>query len=212
MITFESVDLAYEGQRIFEGLSLEIPKGGKTVITGRSGRGKSSLFHLILGFTAPQAGRITVDGRRVGPETVWKIRQGIAFVDQGVSIGPGTAVDWVRSIFALKANAGRGFRQDEMDRLWRYFELGDEERTKDLADLSGGERQRVALIGAVLLGRKTFLFDEVTSALDRRLKGKVVDLFLREPEWTVVAISHDSVWINDSRTRVFDLEEGAWKR
>ncbi len=210
MITLDNISLDYNEKRIFDHLCLNIQKGSKVVITGKSGLGKSSVFNLLLGFAVPQEGRIVFDNVMVDAITIWTVRKKTAFVDQDTSIGPGKTVDWIRSVFNFKANASNEFPEEQMNALLAYFELGQEVLQKNISDLSGGERQRVAIITSILLGRDIFLLDEITSALDAHLKEKTVDFFLRHDQWTVVTIAHDSVWRAHPAVRVFDLEEQSW--
>ena len=73
--------------------------------------------------------------------------------------------------------------------------------------MSGGEKQRFALIAGLLLGRKIFLLDEVTSSLDRDMKKKVVDFFADQTDWTVLAVSHDTVWQSREEFRTIPIGE-----
>ena len=81
---------------------------------------------------------------------------------------------------------------------------------KDPSELSGGEKQRLAIIVSILLERKVFLLDEVTSSLDKHLKKKVINYFIEQDDWTIVAISHDPGWLDNPRVSIFDLEIGKW--
>jgi len=83
---------------------------------------------------------------------------------------------------------------------------------KDTSELSGGEKQRLAIIVSILLERKVFLLDEVTSSLDKQLKKKVINYFIERDDWTIVAISHDPGWLDNPRVRVFDLDVGKWRQ
>ncbi|MBU1086930.1 MAG: ATP-binding cassette domain-containing protein [Candidatus Omnitrophica bacterium] len=212
MINFKKINLIYNQKKVIEQLSLNIEKGDKVAILGKSGLGKSSLFYLLLGFIAEYKGEIHFNNIPVNQKTVWDIRKQIAFIDQDVSLGQGKAIDWITSVFAFRANAEQAFRQKQMEELLEYFELSKDDLDKDTQELSGGERQRLAIITAILLNRKVFLFDEITSALDAHLKQKTVDFFIKNKEWTVIAISHDSVWLKNPKVKVFDLEAKSWQQ
>ncbi len=60
--------------------------------------------------------------------------------------------------------------------------------------ISGGEKQRIALARGLLLGKKVYLLDEVTSALDAESKQAVFDVF-SDPDLTVLSVAHDPEWL-----------------
>jgi len=212
MIELKNIDIKYDGKNLFNGFNFSIEKGDKVALLGKSGIGKSTIFNLILGFVRPDRGEVVVDGIPVNEESVWDIRRRIAYVDQDVSIGDGTADDFLHSAFQLKANANGEFPSDKLGGILEYFEMDETLLRKDIGDLSGGERQRMAIILAILLERELFLLDEITSALDKNLKKKTAEFFAEKENWTVMVISHDPVWVTDPQVKVFDLEKEQWKQ
>jgi putative ABC transport system ATP-binding protein len=212
MISYSKIKLDFGRKTILDDFSLEIAKGEKIVLLGKSGIGKSSIFGLMLGFIVPERGKVFFDGKPVDKHTVWDIRQKIAFVDQDVSIGDYKVSDWFSFVADLRANHSLDFSGQKVKGLMDRFELSSDLFDKNIFELSGGERQRVAIIVSVLLGRKVFLLDEVTSALDKNLKEKTADFFTKHEDWTVVSISHDAVWLDNPKVKVFDLEKKAWKQ
>jgi len=212
VIKLVNVNLAYNGKSVFEKFSLEIKTGAKAIILGKSGLGKSSLFSLILGFTTPNKGKVFFDGSLVDKKSVWDIRKKVAYVDQGVSIADGNVSSWLDFVFRLKANGSAGFDRKKVKGFLDFFELGVNVLRKDTSELSGGEKQRLAIIVSILLERKVFLLDEVTSSLDKQLKKKVINYFIERDDWTIVAISHDPGWLDNPRVRVFDLDVGKWRQ
>lgn len=212
MITFENIDLLYDDKKVLSDFSLEIAKGEKVVLLGKSGMGKSSLFALILGFAWPYSGRVLFEGNVIDERSIWDVRQKAAFVDQDVSVGDYKVSEWFAFVAGIKANQLLDFSENKIHELMDYFELSRDLLSKEISELSGGERQRVAIIVSVLLGRNVFLLDEVTSALDKNLKKKIADFFIGRKDWTVVSISHDAVWLDNPNVKVLDLEKKAWKQ
>jgi len=212
VIRFDKINLSYNNKDLLKDFCLEIKTGEKCLIHGKSGSGKSSLFNMILGFVRPDNGRIFFDDMVINAKNIWNVRRQVAFVDQDVSLGKANTADWLKFVFGLHANRMTADYKKKLMELFDYFELDIDAMEKDISNLSGGERQRLALIVSVLLGRSHFLLDEVTSALDDHLKQKCVDYFSIEPKWTLIAISHDSVWRKSPLFRIFDMETGQWER
>ena len=79
----------------------------------------------------------------------------------------------------------------------RELELEHDILDKNFQELSGGEKQRIGILTSLLLNRDIYLLDEVTSALDMKLKKKVADYFLAQEDWTLLIISHDQEWERD---------------
>ena len=77
---------------------------------------------------------------------------------------------------------------------------------KEVSFLSGGEKQRVAIARAMLLNKKIFLLDEVTSALDIESKRAVLKLFTEAP-YTIISVSHDPDWFKIC-SRFIKIEDG----
>jgi len=212
MIKFNNIHLSYNGKKIFQGLSFEIKQGEKAVISGKSGLGKSSLFSLVLGFVEPDEGEIIFDGMRVDGKSVWDIRKKIAYIDQDVSIGTGKILDLLDFVSRFKTNIHLDYTKGRIDDLLKYFEFDSDIINKNVEELSGGERQRLSIIISVLLKRNIFFLDEITSALDKHLKKKVVNYFMERKDWTALVISHDPVWLENPFAKVFNLEDGTWKQ
>jgi putative ABC transport system ATP-binding protein len=210
MIQFDHINLQYDSKILFRDLSWHIPKGHKVILSGKSGIGKTSLMHLVLGYLPVPSGTVTVNGQAVTAKTIWAIRKQIAYVDQDVSLPAVRAMDWIHTVFDYRANQAIGLDTMKMHHLREYLELEERDLNKNTKDLSGGERQRLGLLVAMLLRRDIFLLDEPTSALDADLKKKVVDYVMQQSAWTALIITHDAVWLDHPQTRIFDLKEGTW--
>lgn len=212
MIKFNNIHLNFNGKIIIQNLSFEVKHGEKAVLIGKSGSGKSSLLGMLLGFIEPNKGEILFEGMRIDKKSAWYVRKKVAYADQDVSIGNGNVLNFLNFVSGLKTNVSLDFNRVKVNGLLSYFELSNDTIYKDIAELSGGEKQRLAIVISILLERKIFLLDEITSSLDKHLKKKVADYFVERENWTCLVISHDAIWLDNPSVKVFDLEEGKWKQ
>ncbi len=212
MIRYENISVTFRGEDLFGNLNLEIPCNSKTLITGKSGYGKSTLFSILLGFFLPQKGKVYFNNRPITPESAWNVRTEIAYVDQEASLGQGKVSEWFAFVASLKANRALNFSKENILEKFSLFDLPEEIYDEDIAQISGGEKQRLALVTAVLLKRKVFLLDEPTAALDEKLKGKVIDYFMNLNDVTVVVVSHDEIWKKPKNIKIYDMERKQWVR
>jgi putative ABC transport system ATP-binding protein len=208
MLLFNNISKRFSEQFVLQNFSFDLKEGDKVNIAGRSGIGKTTLFRLILGFEKPDAGTISYKGKLLNDKSVWEIRKDIAYVSQDLNIGQGCVSVFFHDTLNLKANHKHKVGADtEIKSLLAYFELPEAILEKQLEELSGGEKQRVVIINALLLKRKVFLLDEISSALDKNLKEKVLSFFLKNPEFTVLYISHDAYLPEGVELRTINLEE-----
>jgi putative ABC transport system ATP-binding protein len=212
MITFQNISVSHQSQTLFSDVTFTVPSGGKVVIAGRSGIGKSTLLFLLLGFYRAQHGTILFRDKIIDDISIWQVRKEIAYVDQDSSIGSGKVEDLLSQYFQFHAQKNAPLDEKKIRELIDYFELHPKILTKQVETLSGGERQRVALIIAILLNRKVFLLDEVTAALDQSLKEKTIDFFLSQPEWTLLIVAHDTLWHTHKNVLIYNLEKREWTR
>jgi len=77
---------------------------------------------------------------------------------------------------------------------------------RDASVVSGGEKQRIAIARGILQGKKMFLADEITSALDTESKAAVLEFF-QEEKCTLLSISHDTQWF-DICSKFIKVEDG----
>jgi ABC-type lipoprotein export system ATPase subunit len=158
-------------------VSMELRRGQVTVVTGRSGSGKTSLVSVVLGLIEPTSGDVRrhIDSYACAPQTA-------AFADQQ---SVAANVDLVR---ALRGLAPLDLDHGVLDALGM---AGLEGRTAGA--LSGGERQRLAVARALSAAADLVVLDEPTSQLDRSTARLVADAVRRVADLgsCVVCASHD---------------------
>ena len=170
-VEFDNITFAYEGQEqnIFDGYSAAFTMGKSYAITGESGRGKSTLMKLLMGFYRISGGSIRIGGHDIYELGLENTRKLIAYIPQepymfhdtvreNIRNGNPAASDEEIIRAAKKANA-----HDFILQLENGYDtiLGERGNT-----LSGGQRQRVAIARAILKNAPVIILDEATSALD----------------------------------------------
>jgi putative ABC transport system ATP-binding protein len=194
MIELHQIHLRYNAHYLFESLNLSVQKGGKMLICGESGSGKTSILRLILGLEQPEKGSVRVDGQIMDSSNVWSLRGQMAYVSQDMSLGQGIVEGFIKEVLRFRRNRGLHYDRAQTELLMKQFGLEPDMLKSRLENISGGELQRIAIITALLLQRQIYLLDEVTSALDQKMKQRVVDYFLSLNDTTLVIVSHDNVW------------------
>lgn len=202
-IRFERVGLRHPGrdEPVLHELSFTLTAGSTTLVTGRSGAGKSSLLALLLRFADPTDGRITVDGRDLRDLPVDGWRRLIAWVPQDPHLFDASVTDNIAlgSPDASQAAVRRAAALAGADELVRALPDGYATRLGERGTrLSSGQRQRIALARAFLrraAGAPIVLLDEPTAHLDpaaaAEVRTVVADLTKGA---TTLVVAHDDGW------------------
>ncbi|MDR2677697.1 MAG: ATP-binding cassette domain-containing protein [Puniceicoccales bacterium] len=178
MLSLKNISVSLGGQRVLDGLDLEVAKGEFVVIIGANGTGKSTLFNVISGTLPPARGRIAIG------EIANNFRQ-VTRVFQDPRVGTvGNFTIFENMVLASNRHkkyrlipfANRKRREFFRERL-ATLGMNLENRLDDLASsLSGGQRQALSLIMSVLGEYEVLLLDEITAALDPRSSEMVMAL------------------------------------
>jgi len=206
MIRFENVHVQFKDTALLQDLTFTIGKGNKILFYGKSGIGKTTIFRLLLGFEEVQTGMIYFNDHPLDAKTGWDIRQKSAYVSQDPDIGSGKVENMLERIFSFKTNQHVGLQKSTLQEQMDFLRLPMSVLNDEYEKLSGGEKQRIAILTALLLERDIFLLDEITSSLDAELKHKIIELFMQNKKWTVLAISHDTDWLDARNIRVIKLD------
>jgi putative ABC transport system ATP-binding protein len=201
-IILRNISKSYNGVNIINNLSVEIPAGSKVAVTGKSGAGKSTLVNMLMGFILPDIGNISLLEMDVTEENINEIRENLSWVPQELNFD----VNYVRDLLLLPFDYNKNKKDKPSKKTiinaLDLFGLKEDILTKDVSDISGGEKQRIFLTSSSLLKRKICFLDEPTSGLDADSKRKVINYFLNECASTVIAVTHDQEWMDNSDIKV----------
>ncbi|WP_189575127.1 ABC transporter ATP-binding protein [Marinobacter zhanjiangensis] len=184
-------------RRIFDGVSLTIPRGRITAIMGPSGSGKTTLLRLVGGQLKPDSGRVLVDGEdvsRLRRKDLYQLRERMGMLFQSGALFTDLSV-FENVAFPLRVHTPL---PDDMirDIVLMKLEAVGLRGARDLmpAELSGGMTRRVALARAIALDPELIMYDEPFAGQDPIAMGVVVKL-IRELNTTMgltsVLVSHD---------------------
>ena len=198
MITVDGLVFGYRrDEPVIDGLTWTFPSGAVTGVTGRSGRGKSTLLYLLGLLLTPDAGTIVLDGDEVAglPDRERsRIRaERIGFVFQDAALDPSrTVLDNVIE-GAIYTGLPRTVATERAGTLLDRFDVGLRAEHRP-GEVSGGQAQRVALCRALLNAPDVVLADEPTGNLDDTTAGIVIGALIElahDQAATVIISSHD---------------------
>ncbi len=210
-VRIESLRFGYGDRPALEDVSIALPVGQVTAIVGASGGGKSTLAALLLGFEAPQGGRVLLDGVDARASSVASVRAQFALVTQDPLLFAGSVADNLRigcpgaTAPQLEQAARTAGAHDFIAALPRAYDTALGERG---VTLSGGQKQRLCLARALLSGAPMLVLDEATSGLDPEGEAQVLGaLDLALIGRTALVIAHRLSTITRA-DRIYVLEAG----
>ncbi len=178
LLALHDVTLAFGGDAVLEGVSLNVEAGMRACVTGRNGEGKSTLLKVIAGRLEPDAGDVVkAPGLKV------------AFLEQAVpSDRSGTVADI--------AGSGKYISQMGLD------------PNAVFNSLSGGMRRRVLLARVLSDEPDLVLLDEPTNHLDVASIEWLESFIRRQTEMAFLFVTHDRAFLKSVATYVYDLDRG----
>ncbi|WP_341920899.1 energy-dependent translational throttle protein EttA [Hydrocarboniphaga effusa] len=194
VLEVSNVGKKYGDRWLYRGLNFSVPRGAIVGIIGANGRGKTTLFRMLLNQEQPDEGTITIG------ETVK-----LAYVDQSRD-----ALDASKTVFQEISGGNDIIRAGSFEMPSRAyigrFNFKGESQGKRIGDLSGGERNRVHLAKLLLSGGNTLLLDEPTNDLDVETLRALEDALLDFPGCALV-ISHDRWFLDRVATHILAFED-----
>jgi len=207
----DDVSFAHVDTPVLRGVSLVVPAGQVTVLTGPSGAGKTTIADLILGLYEPSRGQVLLDGVPLKEIDLQSWRRLVGYVPQ----------ELVLFHDSIYANVALGDRQIgaaevrealELAGAWEFVCGLPEGMLTEVgeggAKLSGGQRQRIALARALVGKPRLLILDEVTSALDPDTEWQICrgirDL---AQEMGVLAITHRPAFL-EIADLIYRIDDG----
>ena len=218
LIQLDNVGFTYAGrdQPVLEGINLSIPVGSRIALVGRTGSGKTTLAHIILGLYTPSSGELRLDGIPLTAEEVpaWQsncalVPQDIRLLDTSVreNIAFGQSGDDIDDDEVWNALAAAQFDDVVSQMPYGLYTMIGENGVK----LSGGQRQRISLARAFYRKASVLILDEATSALDNKTEHEVMQaLDIIGRRCTTIVIAHRLSTVRKC-DQVFEVSDGRIK-
>ncbi|WP_406648990.1 dipeptide ABC transporter ATP-binding protein [Aliisedimentitalea scapharcae] len=184
--------------RALAGVDFELSPGKTLAIVGESGCGKSTLARLITMIEEPSAGRLTLDGTEVRPDTWASLRETvqIVFQDPYGSLNPRQKIGTIlmEPLVINRPQMPASEREASAREMMDLVGLRSEHFDRYPHMFSGGQRQRISIARALMLNPKILVLDEPVSALDVSIQSQILNLLVELQDRLGLAylfISHD---------------------
>ncbi len=195
-ISFVNADFIYPhtGIHAIKDFSLQVNKGEKIAIVGKTGAGKSTIAQLLLRMYDIQKGMILFDGVPVNKISLDALRSRISYVPQDVFLFSETISNNI--MFGktdstqedIKTAARQASIFNEIQSFPEAFETVVGERG---VTLSGGQKQRISIARALIKDPHIVIFDDCLSAVDGKTEKEIIsNLYLYLREKTAIIITH----------------------
>ncbi|MFC3848360.1 dipeptide/oligopeptide/nickel ABC transporter ATP-binding protein [Helicobacter baculiformis] len=207
-LTIAHLKKSYGEDTILQDISFHIDTGESVALMGTSGSGKSTLAKCIARLESMSGGQILYKGENILKikESVFRKNIQYVFQDQLNALNPAKRVkDLLMSVcrrFSIK---------EDLAQILQNARLAPALLDRFPRELSGGERQRLGVARAMLVKPQVLLLDEITSALDKRLKHEIMEVLMdykKKFEISMICITHDRTIAQKYFSRQLVIDKG----
>ena len=162
----DALTKSYGGRTVVRGVCVDVASGEVVGLLGPNGAGKTTTFYMTVGLTAPDSGRVILDGEDVTDDPMYvRARKGIGYLPQEPSIFRGLTVE--QNILAIleTLDLSHAARRQRLQELLAELNLTPLAKAP-AHTLSGGERRRVEITRALAVSPRFMLLDEPFAGID----------------------------------------------
>ena len=194
VLFIDGLSKSFGNHVIFENVHMDIKRGERVALIGNNGTGKTTILKIINQLLPKDSGTITL-GAQVH----------IGYYDQEHQV-----LHADKTIFDELQDAYPAMTNTKVRNLLAAFLFTGDDVFKQIKDLSGGERGRVSLAKLMLSNANFLILDEPTNHLDIVSK-EILENALKHYTGTLLYVSHDRYFINQTATRILDLTKNGIK-
>lgn len=188
VLTVEHLSKSFGALKLFQDISFEIKRGEHVAVIGDNGTGKTTLLKILNEVQPADSGVFTL-GTNVH----------IGYYDQEHHV-----LHMEKTIFDEISDDYPTLTNTQIRNTLAAFLFTGDDVYKQIKDLSGGERGRVSLAKLMLSEANFLILDEPTNHLDITSK-EILEKALNDYSGTILYVSHDRYFINQTATRILDL-------
>lgn len=189
VLTVRDLAKSYSGTCLFSNLDFSIKRGEKVAVIGDNGTGKTTILKILNGLVQPDQGDFTLGS---------KVQVGYYDQEHQVLHMDKTLVEEISDTYPEMTGT-------QIRNLLAAFLFTGDDVYKRIRDLSGGERGRLSLARLMLSEANFLILDEPTNHLDIVSK-EILEEAIRNYTGTVLYVSHDRYFINQTATRILELK------
>lgn len=189
-IAFDHVYVRLGGRVILRDFTYEIREGKKIGITGTTGAGKSTLFLVLTGLVGIESGAVYVNGFSLDKVDQDSLRQQLCVMQQAPYVFDRTLQGNILLYEDVEEKTIRRYTEElGLEKIASFRWAGS--LGADGICLSGGQKQMIGVVRLLSSGKKWYLCDEITSAMDQEKRERLLEQLLREKAgMTVLFITH----------------------
>lgn len=213
MIIFSEITKTFKTNPVLKGVTFQVQKGEFACLIGKSGAGKSTIMHLMMGAEKPTSGKIMVKNQMItdldtDEMQIFRRQIGVVFQDYKL-LNDKTLFENVAFPLEVTGEKSEIIVQKTYDALKTVGMLDYKDRYPNT--LSGGEKQRVAIARAIVHAPDLLLADEPTGNLDPENTSSIAQLLIqlnKERGTTIVLTTHDPALVKEVAPRILTVENG----
>jgi len=207
VLSAQAVTAGYGGKTVVQGLGLQVRRGEIYALLGSNGAGKTTTLSLFLGFLAPMAGRVRVQGLDPGAQAA-AARRLLAYIPENVALYEDLSAR--ENLAYLLDLAGQPADAAAIDRALAAAGLAPAAFGRRVGGFSKGMRQKVAIALALARQVPALLLDEPTSGLDPQATAEFNRLLalLRAQGVAILMVTHDLLSAADVADRIGFIDGG----
>ncbi len=217
-IKLDSICFSYnKNTNTISNLNLEIFKGQKIGIMGKTGSGKSTVIDLILGLLKPTSGKIYVDDEDIhdkkNPNKIKEWMSAISHVPQDIFLIDGTIAENISfGINEKYFSMSKVIKAAKKAQIHDFIESTENGYSTHVGErgirLSGGQRQRIGIARALYKESEILILDEATSALDNKTEFELMKCINEiSNQFTIISIAHRKTSLNEC-DRIIEIKNG----